>query len=96
MKRNDPQKVEGVMSAYFEALGIMDKINEARLMLKWNEQMGEVIGRKTTHLEVKNRVLYVSISSAPLRGNLLLKREQLIRLLNNSVGTQVIDDIVFR
>ena len=96
MKRNDPQKVEGVMPAYFEDLGIMDKINEARLMLKWNEQMGEVIGRKTTHLEVKNRVLYVSISSAPLRGNLLLKREQLIRLLNDSVGTQVIDDIVFR
>jgi predicted nucleic acid-binding Zn ribbon protein len=96
MKRNEPTAVGGVMPAYFEALGIQDKVNEAILMLAWNEQMGQVISKKTTHLEVKNRVLYVSISSAPLRGNLLLKREQLVRLLNDSVGTQVIDDIVFR
>ena len=96
MKRSEPQKVAGVMPAYFEALGIADKINEARLMLKWEEQMGEVIRRKTNHLEIKNKVLYVSISSAPLRGNLLMKREHLVQLLNDAVGTTVINDIVFR
>lgn len=96
MKRNEPEKVGGVMPAYFEALGIQDKVNEAILKLKWEEQMGEVICRKTTLLDIKNRVLYVSVSSAPLRGNLLLKREHLIQLLNDAVGTQVIDDIVIR
>mgnify|MGYP003464156465 CR=1 FL=1 len=96
MKRNDPQKVEGVMPAYFEALGIMDKINEARLMLKWNEQMGEVIGRKTTHLEVKNRVLYVSLTSSVVRYELFCRRDALRDEINRVSGVKLVSAVIIR
>lgn len=96
MKRTEPTQVLHVMDAYFERMGATEKINQVRIMLQWKAMMGPVIVRKTTQLSVKNKVLYVSLSSPALRNELLYKREQLVRSLNNYVGSDVIEDIVFQ
>jgi hypothetical protein len=79
------------MDAYFEAMGLSDQINQARIKLQWKNTMGPVIAAKTTQLSIKNKVLYVSLSSPALRKELLYQREKLVKSLNQSVGTTVID-----
>ncbi|MBD4337325.1 DUF721 domain-containing protein, partial [Xanthomonas citri pv. citri] len=45
---------------------------------------------------VKNQVLYVHLKSPALKANLMMGREALVRKLNEYVGAQVIQSIVFR
>jgi predicted nucleic acid-binding Zn ribbon protein len=96
MKRHDAVPVNQMMDAYFEAMGLSDQINQARIKLQWKNTMGPVIAAKTTQLSIKNKVLYVSLSSPALRKELLYQREKLVKSLNQSVGTTVIEDIVFQ
>ena len=47
-------------------------------------------------LYIKNQVLYVHLTSAALRQELMMGRELLVRNLNRHVGAQVITNIIFR
>jgi hypothetical protein len=68
---------------------------ENRAMNAWNSLMGTAVSRYTEKLSVKNRVLYARITSAVVKSELTLCREQLIQRLNEKAGQSVLDNIVF-
>jgi predicted nucleic acid-binding Zn ribbon protein len=75
----------------------LDKpLNEKRLMDAWPVVLGNNILKYTTHLSIKNKILYVSLTSSVLRHDLFLSREEIRKSLNKQVGTDVIVDIIFR
>jgi hypothetical protein len=50
----------------------------------------------TSELVVKNRILYVTLTSSVLRHDLFMSREEIKKSLNDRVGTEVIVDIIFK
>lgn len=48
------------------------------------------------NIYVKDKVLYVSLTSSVLRSELVLCRERLVKSLNDYAGSEVIQDIVIR
>ena len=54
------------------------------------------IASYTRELYIKNQVLYVHLTSAALRQELMMGRDLLVRNLNRHVGAQVITNIIFR
>lgn len=50
----------------------------------------------TRDLYIRNQVLYVHLTSAALRQELMMGRELLVRNLNQKVGATVITNIIFR
>lgn len=50
----------------------------------------------TSNLYIRNQTLYVHLTSAALRQELMMGREMLIRALNTKVGATVITNIIFR
>lgn len=96
MKRNAPLQVGSLMDAYFERYGLKEGVLEGLAVMSWNKVMGEPIVRRTREVSIKNKVLSVSLTSAPLRNELLMRREQIIKLINQEVGSEVVSDIVFR
>ena len=55
-----------------------------------------MIASYTSQLYIKNETLYVHLTSAPLRQELMMGRELLVRNLNKHVGATVIRNIIFR
>jgi len=75
----------------------LDKpLNEKRLMDAWPVVLGNNILKYTTDLSIKNKILYVSLTSSVLRHDLFLSREEIRKSLNKQVGSEVIVDIVFK
>ena len=66
------------------------------LVNAWPEVVGPSIAAYTDGLFVRNQTLYVHLTSAVLRQELMMGRTLLVRNLNKHVGAQVITDIVFR
>ena len=66
------------------------------MVAAWAEVMGRGVASYTGDVFVKNSILYVQIKSPALRSNLMMNRDALVRRLNEHVGAQVIQNIIFR
>ena len=72
------------------------KMLEERVVRLWSEILSPSITRNTTNIYIKNRVLYVSMSSSVMRSELLSMRKRLVMKLNEHAGSNVIDDVMIR
>lgn len=96
MKRKDALSVGEIISQFLEEQKLDLKLNEAKLMKSWPVLLGPTIAAYTTDLKIRDKVLYVQLSSSVLRNELIMCREMLIKKLNGQIGTEVINNIIFR
>ncbi len=76
-------------------LGLETPLLQKRLIDSWPTVAGEAIARYTTNVRIQNQTLFVSLSIPALRADLSMRRQELVRMLNQHVGAQVIADIRF-
>ncbi len=81
---------------YLRQESLESPLNEHRLINAWPEVVGETLAKYTNGLFIKNQVLYVHVTSAALRQELMMGRDLLVQNLNRHVGATVITNIVFR
>jgi len=97
MKRNNTQKLGELLRDFFEDnTELYEKMMEIRIRRVWQEVLGPMVLQYTRNVYVKDKVLYVSLTSSVLRSELVLCREKLVKSLNDYAGSQVIRDIVIR
>ncbi|MBQ3190309.1 MAG: DUF721 domain-containing protein [Bacteroides sp] len=96
MRRNNAEQIGDVIRYFLRQQGLESPLNEYRLVQAWDDMVGPAIARYTDNLYIKNQTLYVHLTSAVLRQELMMARELLIKNLNRAVGAQVIVNIVFR
>lgn len=96
MRRNNAESIGDVIRQFLRQEGLETPLNERRIITAWPEVMGLGIARYTGDLFVKNGILYVQLKSPALRSNLMMGRDALVKRLNDFVGAQVIQSVVFR
>lgn len=96
MKRRDAKPIGELVRHYLRQESLESPLNEVRLINAWAEVLGPTIASYTRELYIKNQTLYVHLISAPLRQELMMGRDLLVRSLNRQAGAQVITNIVIR
>lgn len=96
MKRHtNEQPLKEVIDDLLKEFNLEDKLNRTRLIESWEKVMGLSVAHRTQDIYVGKKTLYVKLTSAPLREELLYHKDKIIQSLNEAVGSEVIDDIVF-
>lgn len=95
MKRRKEERVGDILLRLLRAEGLETPLNEYRAVKAWPEIAGPAIARFTGDVQLRNSTLYVKITRPALRQELLMRRTQLARLINDKVGAQVLQGIVF-
>lgn len=70
--------------------------HQARIQALWPRLYGKSITDRTRELRIRDRVLYVSVDSAPLRQELTMGRAQLCQRLNEELGENYLKEVVIR
>lgn len=96
MKRSEAKALNELLQDVFSAQNLDQHLHEMQLMEAWEEIAGSVVKRFTKRLYVKDRVLFVSLTSSVARQELQMKRAELLKGLNDKIGIEVIKDIIFR
>lgn len=95
MFKRDVKTIREILLRNLRQQGLETPLLQKRLMDAWPDVAGEVIAGYTTNVRIYNQTLYVSISVPALRADLSMKRAELVKKLNDNVGSHVIADIRF-
>ncbi len=95
-KRNSNLSTVGEsFSELLEAYRIQNKFDATRLTSSWERLMGAPIARRTKRVFVKDRKLFVELSSAPLKHELSLSKRMVLDIFHREFGQNLLDDIIF-
>lgn len=96
MRKKNTELLSDVIRQVLREHHLDRPLNEKRLIESWPLVLGTNIMLYTSELVVKNRILYVTLTSSVLRHDLFMSREEIKKSLNDRVGTEVIVDIIFK
>ena len=96
MKRNNAEPIGKLIQQFLRQESLESPLNEQRLLDAWPQILGPALASYTKELYIRNQILYVHLTSAALRQELMMGRELLVRNLNQKVGATVITNIIFR
>jgi predicted nucleic acid-binding Zn ribbon protein len=97
MERRKTIRLRNVMQLFWrENPELYHKMLEARVQRLWRDLFGPSIARYTTNTYIKNRVLYVSMSSSVARNEMASMSKRIVAELNKHAGSDVIDDVMIR
>lgn len=93
-RRTNDAPVGSIILRMLKAYGIEDKYFEARTKQLWHETMGPTISGYTQNIYVKNRKLYITISSASLRQEISYSKEKIKKFINDGIGQEFIQAVM--
>lgn len=96
MRRSNTQSLSEVLKEYIEQNRIERKLKEVDVVEGWENLLGKTIAHYTRNIYIRNKILYVEISSAVVKNELFLMREEICRRINENAGGEIIDRIVFK
>ncbi len=96
MKRNNDRPIKLAVEELLKTYHLDEKMGQVKLVNSWEEIMGKAVAHRTTELIIREKKLFVSLSSASLRQELFQERERILKMLNEAAGSQVIDEVIFR
>ncbi|NNJ54854.1 MAG: DUF721 domain-containing protein [Bacteroidia bacterium] len=79
----------------FKSYRLGDKYDEIGVINSWEQIAGRMIAQKTTKIFIQNKILYLTLSSAPLKAELRYHKLVLIEKVNKFAGKELIKDINF-
>lgn len=62
----------------------------------WEEIMGKTIARYTDKIEIHGSTLYIQTSVAPLKQELLYKKDKIRDRVNEALGENLIREVIIR
>ncbi|MCM1066272.1 MAG: DUF721 domain-containing protein [Muribaculaceae bacterium] len=95
MKRHEPLRIDAIIRKMVDATGLRPDLARHTVESMWPKVVGPHIAGYTGRIYVRERLLHVHITSAPLKEELGYAREALVERLNEGAGASVIDNIIF-
>jgi predicted nucleic acid-binding Zn ribbon protein len=82
------------MEQLFKSPNIAAKIAEGSLPDIWRRVVGPVVAEQTRQVRLVRGVLFVHITSAIMRNELMMRRDALVRAINKEAGIDIVAQLI--
>ncbi len=94
-RKAETSTIKSAMQDLLNTYKIHDKFNATQIIASWERIMGEPIAKRTEKVFIKDKKLYVKITSGPLKQELALSKDKVKELFLKEFGNDALVDIVF-
>ena len=94
-KKKNPVSVKNVIDKILLNKKLNNGLLEIRIKDAWKNVMGKNVNTYTTNIKLNKEIIFVKLSSAPLKNELVYRSDTIIKLLNNELGQEKIKEIKF-
>lgn len=91
MKKNE-YSIKEVFQEMFEEYRMQEKITAEKAISSWGKVMGPSIQKYTEKIFIKNRSLYIKLSSPALKQELSFGKQSIIALINEELEKNFIQE----
>lgn len=96
IRRTEAQSLGSVIKEYLKEQKFDRKLAEVEAVNSWEAVIGKQIAKATSSIYIKNETLYLQLKSSIIRNELLMMRSDIIRIINNNSGFELIKNIVLK
>lgn len=96
MRRSNTQSLSDILKEYVKSTHIERKLKEVDVVQSWENLLGKTIAHYTQNIYIRNKILYVEISSSVVKNELFMMREEICRKINENAGDEIIKRIIFK
>jgi predicted nucleic acid-binding Zn ribbon protein len=96
MERKSEQKIGSLLDQFIRANHLEKGLAEYRVRKAWTELLGVSVSRATQNLYIKDKILFVKLHSSVMRNELSMMKSDIIPRLNESAGSEIIEDIIIK
>jgi predicted nucleic acid-binding Zn ribbon protein len=94
--KSQPKNLGSAIQELVKHLGLEKNLEDYQVVTSWPDIVGEQIAKVTQAQRMENGILFVSVSTAPWRTELSMKRMEIMRKINSLFGKSVVKEIRFR
>ena len=94
MKRRNDITMKEAIEEMLQSYQLKEKMNEKKLIEKWELLFGKTINKYTSNIYVKHKKLFLKIDSAPLRQELTFNKEKILSRINLEIENEFVNDLV--
>jgi predicted nucleic acid-binding Zn ribbon protein len=96
MEKTNTRQIREILNEFLRENKLDSRFKERNLVESWEELMGRTISRATKKIYIKDRKLFVVISSSVIRNELYMLKQEIVMKLNERVGENIITELVLR
>ena len=94
-RKKDATHLADAFKDLLKTYRLEDTYQEKVLLASWGELVGKTIADRTTNLYIKDKKLFVKISSGPVKKELQLNKSKVMLLIESQLGTGIIQEVIF-
>lgn len=95
-RKSNEQSLADVIQDFLRESGWQQKLDEIKIITQWDKVLGPTLSKYTEHVFIKNKQLHIRLKSATFRQELSYQKTELIKQLNDSVGKEIITDVILK
>jgi len=96
MRKSYTRKIDAVIREFLNEANLDKKLKEVHLVSEWEALMGKMVAARTRHIYIRNRTLFVHVTSPVLKNELIMMRNDIIEKLNELAGESLVEQLVVR
>jgi len=96
MRRSEIQYLGSAIKDYLKDRKLDGKMAEIEAVNSWELIIGKQIARATSSIYIKDGTLYVHLKSSIVRNELFMMRNDIIRVMNQRIGREVVKAIILK
>jgi predicted nucleic acid-binding Zn ribbon protein len=94
-RKKEVAPLEEAFQELLKAYRLKDKFDERVVVQAWPELMGNTVSSRTSSLYVKDKKLFVKLTSGPIKKEMIMNRSKVMGLIEGQFGKGVIEEVVF-
>lgn len=95
-RNKDNLSISDLLKEFVDTNKLQPGLDKVNVKDAWAKMMGNGVNNYTTAIQLERDTLYVQLSSSVLREELSYGKEKIIKMLNESLGKEVITKLVLR
>jgi predicted nucleic acid-binding Zn ribbon protein len=96
MKKRKPQKLGDIVRSVLSERGYLKQCLEAEIITRWPELVGEKIAEVAECTDVRDGIIYVTVSSSSWRNEISFLKKEIMDKIKKETRCNTIKDILFR
>ena len=93
-RKSNELTMKAAIEQLLDTYKLSDQFLAEKIKSNWPELVGKVIANRTDEISIRQQKLYLKVSSASLRQELIMMKTNLIDNINEYAGKKLINEIV--